>query len=253
MPDKEIRSEHNPTFRVLLKLTRARGIKKHGLALFSGEKQVKEVLREFPERCTALLIPEGQKALPVSREKNIPLYRLRADRFRELDLFDTGHALLVIRIAPFPDWPLGRQSRGCTLCIPFQDPANVGAVIRSAAAFGVDRVVLLEEAAHPFLPKSGRAAGSALLRIPLFQGPSLFSHQMDRVPLITLSPRGKPISKFRFPSAFCLVPGLEGPGIPSHLEKAPSVAIPMAKGVESLNAALATGIVLFHWKTGQKG
>ena len=65
---------------------------------------------------------------------------------------------------PWPD--------GCTLFVPFQDPENVGAVIRSAAAFGVARVVLLREAAHPFHPRSSRAAGPALFQVPLQVGPA---------------------------------------------------------------------------------
>ena len=76
--------------------------------------------------------------------------------------------------APWPD--------GCTLFIPFQDPENVGAVIRSAAAFGVARVVLLKEAAHPFHPRSSRAAGSALFQVPLYQGPSIRNRSSRKPP-----------------------------------------------------------------------
>ena len=84
--------------------------------------------------------------------------------FKELDVVGTHAPLLLVRvpaIAVWNDadaWPLG-----CTLFVPFQDPENIGAVIRSAAAFGVARVVLLREAAHPFHHRSARAAGPASL------------------------------------------------------------------------------------------
>jgi tRNA G18 (ribose-2'-O)-methylase SpoU len=121
-------------------------------------------------------------------------------------------------------------------------------VIRSAAAFGVSRVVFLKEAAHPFHHKSIRVAGSALFRVPIFEGPSLYELKPSKVPMITLSPEGKDAKDFKFPSSFCLVPGLEGPGLPDHLRDATCLSIPMESGVDSINAAMATGIVLYVWR-----
>ena len=56
------------------------------------------------------------------------------------------------------------------------------------------------------------------------------------------------MARFEFPESFCLVPGLEGPGIPESLDGARNVSIPMANGIESLNAAMATGIMLYLWQ-----
>ena len=141
---------------------------------------------------------------------------------------------------------------GCTLFVPFQDPSNVGAVIRSAAAFGVRRVVMLREAAHPFHHKSVRAAGSSILRISLLEGPSIRELEKTRAPLITLSPKGKNIARYKFPTTFGLLPGLEGPGFPDNLKRATPLAIPMEPGIESINAALATGIALYLWRRSVK-
>jgi tRNA G18 (ribose-2'-O)-methylase SpoU len=135
------------------------------------------------------------------------------------------------------------------LCIPFQDPANVGAVIRSAAAFGVSKVVMLKEAAHPFHPKSVRVAGSNIFRVPLFEGPSLHRLKISDVPVVALSPKGEDVKNHIFPRSFWLVPGLEGFGLADHLKKVEVLSIPMERGVESLNAALATGIVLYLWRS----
>jgi 16S rRNA (guanine527-N7)-methyltransferase len=248
---KEIVSPNNPVFKTFLKLLGARGIKKHNLALLSGLKQVSEVLRDFPGRCEGLILT-GKQTLPhgVVPPENL-IYRLSQELFRELDIFETGQPILLVRVDRLPAWEAEAPAEGCTLCIPFQDPANVGAVIRTAAAFGVDRIVLLQEAAHPFHPKSMRAAGSALFRTVLLEGPSISALSSLPRNLITLSPYGQDIRGFRFPPSFCLVPGLEGPGLPLSLGEAHSLAIAMAPGVESLNAALATGIALYEWRRGE--
>ena len=118
--------------------------------------------------------------------------------------------------------------------MPFQDPENVGAVIRSAAAFGVPRVVLLKEAAHPFHPKAARAAGTALFQVGRGQGPSSRDVLSPNVRLLALSADGPEIEAEGFPDRFGLVAGLEGPGLPDHLQDRPDPADShMEPGVES--------------------
>ena len=246
----EISSQSNDTFSTFLKLTKVRGIKKHRMALLSGRRQTEEVLKEFPDSCSGVVFSEDQSPPSAAETGNIPCYSLSRELFRQLDLFGTDHPVLIVKFRIFPLFPDAEGSPGCTLCIPFQDPANVGSMIRTAAGLGVSRVVLLKEAAHPFHPKSVRVAGSNIFRVPIFEGPPLKQLATSGAPLITLSPRGEDIAGYQFPSSFCLVPGLEGPGIPASLERATALAIPMKNGVESLNAAMATGIVLYLWQRG---
>ncbi|MEW5723006.1 MAG: 16S rRNA (guanine(527)-N(7))-methyltransferase RsmG [Thermodesulfobacteriota bacterium] len=246
-PDKEIASRHNPHFKTWVKLLDGRGVKKLGLGLFSGSKQVREVLRDFPDRAQALLLRGGEET-PAAWAPAVETYRLRPELFRELDLFGTGSPLLVALAPEMPWWEEAGSVEGFTLFIPFQDPANVGAVIRSAAAFGTARVVLLKEAAHPFHPRGLRAAGPTVFRVPLQRGPSLSDLKDGDPPLIALGARGLDPAAFTFPPRFGLVPGLEGPGLPENLRRLTTLTIPMQNGVESLNAATATAIALYQWR-----
>jgi len=248
MKVKEINSRHNHDFQAFLKVLKGQGVKKQGLAFFSGQKQVREILAEFPEHCEGLILSTKQKMPESALSRNIQAYSLQTELFREIDAFGTNHPVLIVRVPAFPAWDVRAPLKGCTLLIPFQDPSNVGAVIRSAAAFGVARLVVLKEAAHPFHYRSTRAAGSALFRVPMFQGPSIVDLARTASGIITLSPKGVDIRKFKFPESFCLLPGIEGPGLPPELRHLKSLSIPMERGVESLNAALATGIALYEWQ-----
>ncbi|MBW1733248.1 MAG: RNA methyltransferase [Deltaproteobacteria bacterium] len=246
----EIFSPRNQTFKTFLKLTGVRGIRQYRMAILSGPRQTEEVLEEFPERCEAIIFSPDHSPPVRTGTGHIRRYCLDQGLFRQLDISGTDQPLLVVRFGTFPRFSPAQPVPGCTLCIPFQDPANVGSVIRTAAGLGVSRVVLLKEAAHPFHPRSTRAAGSSIFRIPLFSGPSLKQLSVSGAPLITLSPDGEKIAGYRFPSDFYLVPGLEGPGVPASLESGTCLAIPMKNGVKSLNAAMATGIALYLWQMG---
>ena len=248
---KKISSHSNPTFKLLRSLLESRGIRKHNRALLSGKRIIDEALAAYPERCLALVAKEGAEILDLSSTRlpdSFTRYQLDRQLFDEIDVWNATDYLLLVEVGEFPAWNSKKTSQGCTLFIPFQDPSNVGAVIRSAAAFSVSSIVLLEEAAHPFHPKSIRSASGNLFTVPIFTGPSISELDTGDLKLIVLDMDGENISSFKPPDKFGLLCGIEGPGIPEKIKSLKNVRrtrIPINESVESLNAAVATSIALY--------
>jgi 16S rRNA (guanine(527)-N(7))-methyltransferase RsmG len=245
-PIREATSATNPSFQEARDLLSGKGIRKQGKALISGQRIIAEVLARSPGSVEGWLTTADGPPPPAEIGTSALWLRLAEPLFRELDVAGTHVPMLMVRTPEMADWSdADPWPDGCTLFVPFQDPENVGAVIRSAAAFGVARVVLLREAAHPFHPKSARAAGTALFQIPLLRGPSIVDLKVTGAPLIALATEGPALDSEPFPERFGLVVGVEGPGLPDHLRSGPTRRIPIAAEVESLNAAAATAIALY--------
>jgi 16S rRNA (guanine527-N7)-methyltransferase len=245
---REVTSQANPMFKLGRDLLGGRGIRKHGQALLAGARLVAEVLAQAPQYAEAWL--SGTDGPPPPRA-DLTWYRFTDALFRTLDSAGTHAPLLLVRVPALGTWSDDDAwPAGCTLFIPFQDPENVGAAIRSAAAFGVAQVVLLREAAHPFHPRSSRAAGPALFQVPLRVGPSIEDLRVQGAPLIALATDGPELNAEPWPERFGLVAGVEGPGLPADLRQGLCRSIAMAPGVESLNAATATAIALYAWRQG---
>jgi len=246
LPVKSIESEQNGIFKSLKKLLSSRGIKKQGKALLSGAKMVNETLRDFPDRCEAWISSGDRMPPSFQAPDHLAWYQLAPQLFELLDIFGTHTPLLLIQTPQMEKWdPQLGFPEGCSVMVPFQDPENVGALIRSAVAFNATQVILLAESAHPYHPKALRTSGGAALRARLLQGPAL-EDLPQGLPLVPLSVEGKDIRKVTFPGAFGLLPGLEGPGIPEALRRE-AVSIPIQPAVESLNAATAAAIALYEW------
>lgn len=242
---KSVSSEQNASFKDLRKLLTARGILEQGAALVAGSKVIPEVLARHGDRIALWVTREGADPPPL----DVPWLDLAKPLFDELDSSGSQGPLVVVRVPAFAEWsPSKPWPRGCTLFIAMQQPDNVGALVRSAAAFSVARIVLLKEAAHPFHPKAMRAAGTALLSTTFLRGPSIKDLDAGSVPLLALDAGGEKLGAHRFEDTFGLLPGIEGPGVPAHLAVSARLAIPMREGVESLNAATAAAIALYAWR-----
>lgn len=242
----EITSAENPSFREWKQLLAPRGMRKHGRALVSGSKLVNEALETFPEAADTLLLGGTRMSPPPDVPETTKVVRLPAALFQELDTIGTRSPLLVMHVPDLARWSSDEElPLGVSLFLPFQDPENLGAAIRSGLAFGVAQIVLLAGAAHPFHPKTLRASGGAVLRARLSIGPSL--HELPRdLNLVPLSPEGSDLKQFTFPPASALLPGVEGPGLPAYWRER-AVRIPIRPEVDSLNAAAAVSIALYEW------
>jgi tRNA G18 (ribose-2'-O)-methylase SpoU len=164
-----IESKDNKHFKEFKKLTSADGVRKYGRIIVSGRKLIKEITQSAAHSCVALIIYERYADDDAEINTIIKsfsdaglLYILKKHLYNELDSFNTSAPLLVIRVPEIPEWDFS-LAEGCNLLIPFQDPLNVGAVIRSAAGFGVKKIIMLKEAAHLFHPRSIKASAGAVL------------------------------------------------------------------------------------------
>lgn len=241
-----VESGENPVFKSLKKLCDSRGVKKSGSALVSGEKIVREMIEKHAEFCQSWIGPVDGAHPPADLSPDVEWLQLSPDLFRILDIFGTGFPILRASVPAISRWdPSEGFPHGCSLLVPFQDPENVGAAVRSAAAFGASQVIFTAESAHPFHPKAIRASGGAVFSIPLRSGGSV-TELTEELPLVVLSAGGRNITGIEFPDAFGLLAGIEGPGLPDILKKN-SVGIPMVRDIESLNAAVAVSLALYEW------
>jgi 16S rRNA (guanine527-N7)-methyltransferase len=241
----EIASSANARLKSLQKLLLGKNIKKSGEALVSGRKIVKEILEEYPHLIKGVLAKnQGDfSGLQISEETEIIL--LRPEVFPLVDPFGTGPPILLINTPEIPEVDLSAPFKGIRLLVPFQDPANVGSIIRTAGAMGAG-LVLLQEAANPFHPKALRASGPLALGTDIFRGPSLSELPGKSLPdAYALSARGEDIYNFRPASeSLSLVMGLEGPGLDSLFPPEKRLRIPMTGKAESLNASVAAAMAL---------
>ncbi|MCL2109781.1 MAG: RNA methyltransferase [Oscillospiraceae bacterium] len=132
-----------------------------------------------------------------------------------------------------------------------QDPGNVGAIIRNCDAFGVDAVLLGDTCADIHAPKVVRSAMGSAFRLPIHRADlpeQLLQLKQHGFAIIgaALSEAAKDLASFKFPQKSAVIIGSEGAGISGGVAEIcdEKIYIPV-KNVESLNAAVAAGIILF--------
>ena len=206
-------------------------------------------LQQSP-RGAALLASLASHAVPVEEIPERELARL-ADT-------DTPQGILAV-IDP-PRWTLAdiRPSAGAPVLVldGVQDPGNVGALLRTAYALGAPGAILLKGTADPAHPKVMRAGMGATFRLPTAaaQDGELSAWVSGRdVTVWTAAAEGAALGRLTPPERLALVVGNEGAGARPYVRSLAQqqVAIPLARGVESLNVAVAAGIVLYEVQRGR--
>jgi hypothetical protein len=149
----DITSSSNPAVKIWKSLLGSRGIKKNGLTIVSGSRIIEDILQHRPDIIDAYLIHGRTMDEIHALPPGVTVYRLEVTLYRELDIFGTDYPLLVVKVPDIPQYEKTIKTPPLLLLVPFKDPSNVGAVIRSAVAFDLTTILLLEEAASPYHPR----------------------------------------------------------------------------------------------------
>ena len=156
----------------------------------------------------------------------------------------------VMAVIHKPENALIKPSGSCVLLDGVADPANVGAIIRTAAASGYNTVYTTDDCADPFSQKAVRASMSGVFRINIVRATRQELISIIDKPFIVADMDGESLYQTKIDGDFCLIIGNEGHGVSDLLIKKASkvVSIPMANGVESLNAAVSAGLLMYGLK-----
>jgi TrmH family RNA methyltransferase len=131
-----------------------------------------------------------------------------------------------------------------------RDPGNLGTMLRTAAAAGVQAVFCPPETADAFSPKVLRAGMGAQFRLPVhtLDWDAITSHLALLKVILADMEQGLPYTQADLRPPLALIVGGEAEGASAQAHRLASgfVHIPMPGGVESLNAAVAAGILLFE-------
>ncbi|MGV3707290.1 MAG: TrmH family RNA methyltransferase [Gemmatimonas sp.] len=237
-------------------LQRRKAREKHGLFVAEGVRSVESLL-DSPLAVRGILTAPGLEGtdrglaiLARAEQRNIPLLQVTDAEFASSASTDTPQGILAI--AKVPDWRLESPVGPARYLVldGVQDPGNVGTILRTAAAFGVTATVCLPGTVDIWNAKVVRSTMGAAFVHPVVAmtanafGEFCITH---KVPCWAADTEGTSLSRTGvLPERLALIVSNEGAGLsPDAAALATQrVAIAMAPGVESLNVAVATGILL---------
>lgn len=250
----EISSKTNDHFKRWTDLSSARGIKKHQEFILMGKKLLEEFCENPTYTVKAEIIHEELSPLTPTtaslKGQRIPVFKLPKALFNEIDTIGTHFNLFVLvprEIAPLPETA---KTQGLEVLCPLGDPANLGAMARSALAFGATKIILSDESCNPFHPKAIKASAGATLKMPLFRVGKFTDFVSKNDEIYALDMKGENVATFPWPKNIRLAVGEEGPGF-SGLKGLKRLAV-NTQGVESLNATVAASIALFSYSCRHK-
>ena len=238
-----------------------------------GPRLVEEALRSGLQVEAVLVSVEGERhfaGLEDQLDAGVPLLRTSDRLFAGLADTETPQgiaALVRTRRATFDEMVGGAKASPAlvVVLVGVQDPGNVGTILRAAEGFGATGAATCSAgsigSANPLGPKALRSSAGAALRLPVVQGVGvavlLAQLRMAGAKLYAASVSAGPGSgaqpvlnpwqaDLRGPAA--LIIGNEGAGLPGDVERSADalVRIPLASGVDSLNAASAAAVLLYE-------
>ncbi len=241
-----ITSLQNPRVKAWRGLKDRKGRRETGCFLVEGRKSVSEALGSG-FTVDAVLLTAGQEGFPVPG--GIPVCLLPEHVMAAVcDTKTPQGAAAVVRMRETP-----LTGNRLAVLDGVQDPGNVGTILRTADAAGLDGVLLSADCADPWSPKVLRATMGSVFHLPfrvVEDLPEVLTRLRSerKIPVLSTQLDGTPFDEWRpGPDGFALVIGSEGNGVSPAVRALADqrLCLPMRGRAESLNAAVAAGIMMY--------
>jgi TrmH family RNA methyltransferase len=245
MPETLV-SEKNPLLKQIRRAVRRGSLTQDGFAVSEGPHLLEDALAAGCE-IEAVLVAESARSA-VNGVRQARVVSVRDDVFSGVASTETTQGVIAL-VRP-PVWTLDDLLRGQPLIVILdgvQDPGNAGAILRAAEAFGATGVVFLRGTVSPYNPKCLRASAGSIYRLPFVADfGEMETLEQKAVLYAAMADAKKPISEVDLSRPCAIIIGSEGRGVSPNLQtRATAIRIPTA-GVESLNAAVAAGVLLYE-------
>jgi TrmH family RNA methyltransferase len=247
-------SARNPLLKSVRRAAARGTLTDEGLCVAETFHLLEEALRSDAEIRTIISAESVYTTVErhVKGLKRAHVVRVPDALFNELSVTESSQGVMTL-VKP-PVWTLEDMFRGQSLVLAIdgvQDPGNAGALLRAAEAFGATGVIFLKGSVNPYNPKAIRASAGSVFRQPLVTGldDTLVSATLEqkRLDVYAAMPTGeKVLGTVDLTRRCALIIGGEGRGVSTKLRSiAFDLRIPVSQ-VESLNAAMAAGILLYE-------
>ena len=255
MAFKHIVSRDNPVFKQLKKLAdNARERRSEGKTLLDGVHLIDAYIAEFGEP-ELVIIPEGQSSAEATGliQALVDVATIMLPTLMFAELTPVASATGILALVKIPQISPVESPAFLLLLEDIQDPGNLGSLLRTAAAAGVDVAYLSTSCTDAWSPKALRGGQGAQFVLPIVERADLIAtlHGFNGNSYATAM-HGESLyaQDLSLPTAFVI--GNEGAGLRAQTMAAAtkSITIPMAKNrqgaVESLNAGAAAAVCLFE-------
>ena len=227
---------------------------KYNNFLVEGDKSARELLELSGAEVEFIF------ALPTWAEKNASLVRkygeklliVNAIELKKISQLKTPNQVLVVARQLEDEWSKEKVTQGFSLYLDgIQDPGNMGTILRIADWFGIEYVFCSKECADIYNPKVIQSTMGAFMRVkaPKVELSSL-KNEFPDLPILGALMQGENVYSLDKLPAGILVIGNEGRGISEEtqtlLTHKITIPAPIGSGAESLNAGVATGIIVSH-------
>ena len=242
-----ITSKQNPLIKEIRSLSDKKFRDRLGVFVVEGVKPIKEAIELGLNIREVVLTEKGLSALD-GYLTNLKIETVTEEVFSYVSEEKTPQGALAIVYKP--ERELVKPFKNALILDGVSDPANVGAIIRTAAASGYKDIYMTLDCADPYSQKAVRASMSGVFRVRIMRGTREDLLKTVDLPIWIADMNGQNAFDVKPNGNFCLVIGNEGRGVSKELkEKADfTVSIPMENGVESLNAAVSAGILMYSLK-----